>query len=78
MVCILGSVFFSFMGISLVNTNRHTFLLLINPNIIKTMLVSEGTLRLISTKVRDISCIIEGHIKQLLETEFIEGQLLVL
>ncbi len=77
MVAILGSVVFSFMGISLADTHGRTFLRLINPNSIETMLVAEGTLKPASTKVLDTSCIIDGRIEQLLETGFIEGQLLV-
>lgn len=77
MASILGSVVFPFMGISLADTHRSTFLRLINPNSIETMLVEEVMLKPVSTKVLDTSCIIDGRIEQLLETDFIEGQLLV-
>lgn len=77
MTAILGSVMFSFMGISLADTHGRTFLRLINPNSIETMLVAEGTLQAASTKVLDTSCIIDGRIEQLLETGFIEGQILI-
>lgn len=77
MTAILGSVMFSFMGISLADTHGRTFLRLINPNSIETMLVAEGTLQAASTKVLDTSCIIDGRIEQLLDTGFIEGQILI-
>ncbi|MEA5508396.1 PIN/TRAM domain-containing protein [Crocosphaera sp. UHCC 0190] len=77
MTAILGSVMFSFMGISLADTHGRTFLRLINPNSIETLLVAEGTLQAASTKVVDTSCIIDGRIEQLLDTGFIEGQILI-
>ncbi|HAC66303.1 MAG TPA: hypothetical protein DCF68_22895 [Cyanothece sp. UBA12306] len=77
MAAILGSIMFSFMGISLADIHGRTFLRLINPNSIETLLVAEGTLQPASTKILDTSCIIDGRIEQLVETGFIEGQLLV-
>jgi uncharacterized protein YacL len=77
MMAILGSVIFSVLGISLADTHGRTFLRLINPNSIETMLVAEGTLKPASTKIIDTSCIIDGRIEQLLDTGFIEGQILV-
>lgn len=77
MVGILGSVVFSFMGISLTDPHRRTLLRLINLNSIKTMLVSEGMFKPAFTKVLDPSCIIDGRIEQLLKIGFIEERLLV-
>jgi uncharacterized protein YacL len=77
MMAILGSVMFSVLGISLADTHGRTFLRLINPNSIESMLVAEGTLKPVATKITDTSCIIDGRIEQLLETGFIEGQLLI-
>lgn len=77
MLAILGSVMFAFLGISLADTHGRTFLRLINPNSIESLLVAEGTLQAASTKIIDTSCIIDGRIEQLLETGFIEGQILV-
>ncbi|PSF39443.1 hypothetical protein C7H19_01250 [Aphanothece hegewaldii CCALA 016] len=77
MMAILGSVMFSYLGVTLADTHGRTFLRLINPNSIETMLVAEGTLQPVSTKIIDTSCIIDGRIEQLLETGFIEGQILV-
>jgi len=76
-MAVLGSVVFAFLGISLADTHGRTFLRLINPNSIETMLVAEGTLQPIAPKLLDTSCIIDGRIEQLLATGFIEGQILV-
>ncbi len=76
-MAILGSVMFAFLGISLADTHGRTFLRLINPNSIESMLVAEGTLEPASPKIVDTSCIIDGRIEQLLDTGFIEGQILI-
>lgn len=77
LAAILGSVMFAFLGISLADTHGRTFLRLINPNSLETMLVAEGTLKPASSKVLDTSCIIDGRIEELLNTGFMEGQILV-
>lgn len=74
---VLGSVMFSYLGISLADTHGRTFLRLINPNSIESMLVAEGTLQATSTKIIDTSCIIDGRIEELLKTGFLEGQILI-
>lgn len=76
-IAILGSVMFAFLGISLADTHGRTFLRLINSNSLEAMLVAEGTLKPACTKVLDTSCIIDGRIEELLDTGFIEGQILV-
>lgn len=76
-IAIMGSVLFSYTGISLADTHGRSFLRLLNPNSIETMLVAEGTLEAISSKVVDTSCIIDGRIEQLLNTGFLEGQILI-
>jgi uncharacterized protein YacL len=76
-MAILGSFMFSFMGIGLADTHGRTFLRLINPNSIQSMLVAEGTLTPASTKILDTSSIIDGRIQELLNTGFIEGQILI-
>ncbi|MFW6359448.1 MAG: PIN/TRAM domain-containing protein [Chroococcales cyanobacterium] len=76
MMAILGSVMFSFLGVSLADTHGRTFLRLINPNSLEAMLVAEGTLKPASAKVLDTSCIIDGRIEELLNTGFIEGQII--
>lgn len=77
LVAILGSVMFAFLGVSLADTHGRTFLRLINPNSLETILIAEGTLKSASSKVLDTSCIIDGRIEELLSTGFIEGQILV-
>ena len=76
-IAIMGSVMFSYLGISLADTHGKSLLRLINPNNLETMLVAEGTLEAIPSKVIDTSCIIDGRIEQLLKTGFLEGQILV-
>ena len=77
MMAIFGSVTFSYLGVSLADIHGRTFLRLINPNSIETMLVAEGTLKPASTKIVDTSCIIDGRVEELLNIGFIEGQILV-
>ncbi|NEP57579.1 MAG: PIN/TRAM domain-containing protein [Symploca sp. SIO2G7] len=77
LTAILGSVMFAFLGVSLADTHGGTFLRLINPNSVETMLVAEGTLKQASSKILDTSSIIDGRIEELLNTGFVEGQILV-
>jgi len=77
LLAILGSVMFSYLGVTLADTHGRAFLRLINPNSVETMLLAEGTLKPAFTKVLDTSCIIDGRIEELLHTGFIEGQILV-
>lgn len=77
LAAIVGSVMFTFTGISLADAHGRTLLRLINPHSVETMLLAEGTLKPAATKVVDTSCIIDGRISDLLQTGVIEGQLLV-
>lgn len=77
LAAILGSVMFAFLGINLADTHGRGFLRLINPNSLETILIAEGTLKPASSKVLDTSCIIDGRIEELLNTGFIEGQIIV-
>ncbi|BAQ63650.1 PIN/TRAM domain-containing protein [Geminocystis sp. NIES-3709] len=77
MMAILGSIMFAVLGVSLADAHGRTFLRLINPNSIESMLVAEGTLKPVATKILDTSCIIDGRIQQLLATGFLEGQILI-
>lgn len=74
---VLSSILFAFTGMNLADTHGRALLRLINPNSVETMLVAEGTLKPAPTKVLDTSCIIDGRIEPVLETGFLEGQLLV-
>ena len=76
-IAIMGSVMFSYMGISLADTHGRTFLRLINPGSLESILVAEGTLEAISSKILDTSCIIDGRIESLLKTGFLEGNIIV-
>lgn len=77
MFAILGSVVFAFLGISLADTHGLNFLRLINPNSMEMMLVAEGTLKSAATKIIDTSCIIDGRIEEIVNTGFVEGQILI-
>lgn len=77
LMAILGSVMFAYLGVTLADTHGRSFLRLVNPNSVETILVAEGTLKPASSKVLDTSCIIDGRIEQLLATGFVEGQILV-
>lgn len=77
MLAVLVSIIFSFLGVSLADTHGRTFLRLLNPNSIETLLVAEGTLKPATAKILDTSCIIDGRIEELLNTGFIEGQIII-
>lgn len=77
MTAVLGSVLFAVSGMNLADTHGRSLLRLINPNSVESMLLAEGTLKPTSSKVLDTSCIIDGRIEGLLETGFLEGQILV-
>jgi uncharacterized protein YacL len=77
LAAVLGSILFSFSGITLADTHGRALLRLINPNTVETALLAEGTFKPASTKVLDTSCIIDGRIEELLNTGFVEGQILV-
>jgi len=77
LMAILGSVMFSYLGITLADTHGGSFLRLINPHSVETMLVAEGMLKPAASKVLDTSCIIDARIEQLVSTGFVEGQILI-
>lgn len=77
LVAVLGSVMLGFTGVNVADTHGRGFLRLINPNSLDTVLMAEGTLKPAATKILDTSCIIDGRIENLLETGFLEGQILV-
>ncbi|MBE9200695.1 MULTISPECIES: PIN/TRAM domain-containing protein [unclassified Nodularia (in: cyanobacteria)] len=76
LVAVVGSILLAVTGMNLADTHGRGLLRFINPNTVETMVV-EGTLKPASTKVLDTSCIIDGRIETLLETGFLEGQILV-
>jgi uncharacterized protein YacL len=77
MTAVLGSVLFAVSGMNLADTHGRSLLRLISPSTLESTLVAEGTLKPSKTKILDTSCIIDGRIEGLLETGFLEGQLLV-
>jgi uncharacterized protein YacL len=77
LAAVVGSIMFSVSGVSLADIHGRSLLRLINPNSVETLLLAEGTLKSAATKVLDTSCIIDGRIAALLDTGFLEGQLLV-
>ncbi|NET43766.1 PIN/TRAM domain-containing protein [Okeania sp. SIO2B3] len=77
LVAVLGSVMLGFTGVNVADTHGRGFLRLINPNSLDPVLIAEGTLQPATTKILDTSCIIDGRIENLLETGFLEGQILV-
>ena len=76
LVAVVGSIILAYTGMNLADTHGRGLLRLINPNTLETMVV-EGTLKPAATKVLDTSCIIDGRIETLLETGFLEGQIIV-
>ncbi|PZV00282.1 MAG: hypothetical protein DCF32_17815 [Leptolyngbya sp.] len=77
MTAVLGSVLFAVSGMNLADTHGRSLLRLISPSTLESTLVAEGTLKPSKTKVLDTSCIIDGRIEGLMDTGFLEGQLLV-
>lgn len=77
LAAVLGSILFAVSGMSLADTHGRTLLRLINPHSVETMLVAEGTLKPAAAKILDTSCIIDGRVEELLNTGFLEGQVLV-
>ena len=76
LVAVMGSITLSYTGMNLADTHGRGLLRLINPNTVETM-VAEGILKPAATKVLDTSCIIDGRIETLLDTGFLEGQIIV-
>jgi uncharacterized protein YacL len=77
LLAILSSTLFCYTGIALADTHGGSFLRLFSPQNYNAMLVSEGTLQPMKSKVIDTSCIIDGRIEELMATGFVEGQILV-
>ncbi len=77
LLAVMGSVIFAVSGMNLADTHGRSLLRLISPGSMESTLVAEGTLKPSKTKLLDTSCIIDGRIEGLLETNFLEGQILV-
>lgn len=76
LVAVVGSIVLAYTGMNLADTHGRGLMRYFNPNTVETMVV-EGTLKPANTKVLDTSCIIDGRIEALLETGFLEGQIIV-
>ena len=77
LTAVLGSILFSYLGVSLADTQGPSLLRLINPESTESLLLADGTLKRAMAKVLDTSVIIDGRIDALMRTGFVEGQLLV-
>ncbi len=77
LTAVLGSLLFAFSGVTLADSQGRALLRLISPQSVEALLVAEGTLQPSATKVLDTSAIIDGRIQALLDTGFLEGQILV-
>lgn len=74
---VLSSLIFSVLGMNLADTHGQTIIRLINPSSLESLLLSEGSIKPARAKILDTSCIIDGRIEELLQTGFIEGQILI-
>ncbi|PAX60534.1 PIN/TRAM domain-containing protein [Brunnivagina elsteri] len=76
LVAVVGCIVLAYTGMNLADTHGRGLMRFINPSTVESLVV-EGTLKPASTKVLDTSCIIDGRIETLLETGFLEGQIIV-
>ncbi|MEE3715994.1 PIN/TRAM domain-containing protein [Tumidithrix elongata RA019] len=77
LMAILASIMFAYTGMTLSDTHGRALLRLVNPNNVESALLAEGILKPATTKILDTSCVIDGRIQTLMDTGFLEGQLLV-
>lgn len=77
LAAVVSSLIFGVSGVNLADAHGRSLIRLINPNSLETSLVAEGTLKPATTKVLDTSCIIDGRFQELIDTGFLEGQILV-
>ncbi|MEI6428390.1 MAG: PIN/TRAM domain-containing protein [Pseudanabaena sp. ELA607] len=77
LMAILVSIIFAYSGMTLSDTHGRALLRLFNPSNVESSLLADGTLKAATAKVLDTSCVIDGRIQLLMETGFLEGQLLI-
>jgi uncharacterized protein YacL len=77
LTAILVSILFAYSGMTLSDTHGRALLRLINPNNVESSLLADGVLRTATAKILDTSTVIDGRIQTLMETGFLEGQLLI-
>ena len=77
LTAILVSIIFAYSGMTLSDTHGRALLRLINPNNVESSLLADGILRTATAKILDTSTVIDGRIQTLMDTGFLEGQLLI-
>ena len=74
---VLSNVFFGVSGYNLAEVHGRTLLRLFNPSSTEALLVADGVLQPASPKIVDTSLNIDGSLRGLLESEILEGQVIV-
>jgi uncharacterized protein YacL len=77
LAAVLSSLLCGVSGVSFADTHGRSLLRFLNPSSLETSLVVEGTLKPAMAKILDTSCIIDGRFQELVNTGFLEGQILV-
>ena len=77
LAAIAANVFFGVSGYDLAEVHGRTLLRLFNPSSTEALLVADGVLQPASPKIVDTSLIIDGRLRGLLESEILEGQVIV-
>jgi uncharacterized protein YacL len=77
LAAVLSNVFFGVSGYNLAEVHGRTLLRLFNPSSTEALLVADGVLQPASPKIVDTSLIIDGRLRGLLESEILEGQVIV-
>ncbi len=77
LIAVLSNIFFGVLGYNLAEVHSRTLLRLFNPNSAEALLITEGILTPASAKIIDTSVIIDGRLKGLLDSEVLEGQVII-
>ena len=77
LAAVLSNVFFGVSGYNLAEVHGRTLLRLFNPSSTEALLVADGVLQPASPKIVDTSLIIDGRLRGLLDSEILEGQVIV-
>ena len=77
LAAVLSNVFFGVSGYNLAEVHGRTLLRLFNPSSTEALFVADGVLQPASPKIVDTSLIIDGRLRGLLESEILEGQVIV-
>jgi uncharacterized protein YacL len=77
LAAVLSNVFFGVSGYNLAEVHGRTLLRLFNPSSTEALLVADGVLQPASPKIIDTSLIIDGRLRGLLDSEILEGQVIV-